>query len=454
MLCTYVVRRWLRLSTARHVVKLTPQQVTNILQTNEHTHGVSQSGVVGHYDTNQLPSNSPCEDQRSEAVCRYTGDHLLGVYDGHGGGACAVVTASRLPSYIAASLLGQDQLMEHLERLEVGSDTQHSLLERCNAISVNNAQLEEVHEKSYASFVRDLAESEPAQDIGHGLQRAFLRLDEDIGREAVDAVESSSPVAVAALRAASSGCVACVAHLAQSRLYLANTGDCRAVLGVLNENGHWVARPLTKEHDCDNPDEVQRITERHPSSEHHHLLKDSRLLGMLAPLRAIGDYRFKWPIDLQERIVPGGPFPELKTPPYLTAAPEITYHKLTPRDRFLIMASDGLWEQLPASEVVRLVGEHAHGKTTLTPLRLPRRDHTLNQLLEMLEARRKGIGTKPQDANAATHVLRHALSGTEYGLNHGRISQLLTLPEEVVRLFRDDITITVVMFNPDALRPN
>ena len=259
---------------------------------------------------------------------------------------------------------------------------------------------------------------------------------------------------MAALRAAASGCVACVAHLAQSRLYLANAGDCRAVLGVLNENGHWVARPLTKEHDCDNPAEVQRITERHPSSEHHHLLKDSRLLGMLAPLRALGDFRFKWPLDVQERVVPGGPFPELKTPPYLTATPEITYHKLTPRDRFLIVASDGLWEQLPASEVVRLVGEHAHGKTTLTPLRLPRREHTLNQILDMLEARRKGIGTKPQDANAATHVLRHALSGTEYGLNHGRISQLLSLPEEVVRLFRDDITVTVIMFNADALRPN
>ena len=48
-------------------------QVTGILQTNEHTHSVSQTEVVGHFDTNQLPSNSPCEDKRSEAVCRDTG---------------------------------------------------------------------------------------------------------------------------------------------------------------------------------------------------------------------------------------------------------------------------------------------------------------------------------------------------------------------------------------------
>ena len=72
------------------------------------------------------------------------------MYDGHGGGACALVTAARLPSYIAVSLLGRDLLVEHLERLEAGRDTQHSLLERCNATPVNNAELEQLHEESYA----------------------------------------------------------------------------------------------------------------------------------------------------------------------------------------------------------------------------------------------------------------------------------------------------------------
>ncbi|XP_037085453.1 pyruvate dehydrogenase [acetyl-transferring]-phosphatase 1, mitochondrial-like isoform X2 [Pollicipes pollicipes] len=461
MLCTYVVRRWLRLSAARHhVVKLTPQQVTTILQTNEHTHTAEGQRVIDHFDTNQLPSNTPCEDMRSEARCRHTGDHLLGVYDGHGGRACAQVTSTRLPSYLAASLLPRPQLEQHLARLEAGDDDQHSLLEWPNALPPYADELDALHESSYLRYVRDLVQEESApRDVGHGLQRAFLRLDEDLAREAVESAERDDPLGAATLRAAVSGCVACVAHLSASRLHLANVGDCRAVLGVLNDNNQWVARPLTKEHDCDNADEVQRITERHPSSERPHLLRDSRLLGMLAPLRAFGDFRFKWSAEVQRRVVAarlGGDavFPELRTPPYLTAAPEITYHKLAPRDRFLVLASDGLWEQLPPSEVVRLVGEHAHGKTTLTPLRLPRRDHTLNQVCEILEARRRGIGTKPQDANAATHLLRHALSGTESGLNHGRISQLLTLPDELVRLFRDDITITVVMFDPDALRPN
>ena len=82
-------------------------------------------------------------------MCPLRTDHVLGVYDGHGGGACALVTAARLPSYIAASLLDRDRLLEHLQRLETGSDTQHSLLERCNATPINSPQLEQVHERSY-----------------------------------------------------------------------------------------------------------------------------------------------------------------------------------------------------------------------------------------------------------------------------------------------------------------
>jgi serine/threonine protein phosphatase PrpC len=35
--------------------------------------------------------------------------------------------------------------------------------------------------------------------------------------------------------------------------------------------------------------------------------------------------------------------PLIKTPPYLTATPEITHHDRTRDDRFLVIASDGVW---------------------------------------------------------------------------------------------------------------
>jgi serine/threonine protein phosphatase PrpC len=36
-------------------------------------------------------------------------------------------------------------------------------------------------------------------------------------------------------------------------------------------------------------------------------------------------------------------YPLIKTPPYLTAMPEITRYERTEHDRFLIIASDGVW---------------------------------------------------------------------------------------------------------------
>lgn len=46
---------------------------------------------------------------------------------------------------------------------------------------------------------------------------------------------------------------------------------------------------------------------------------------------------------------------------------EVLYHRLTPNDRFLVLATDGLWDFLDADTVVRLVFDHALGTQTLTP---------------------------------------------------------------------------------------
>jgi pyruvate dehydrogenase phosphatase len=92
------------------------------------------------------------------------------------------------------------------------------------------------------------------------------------------------------------------------------------------------------------------------------------------------------------------------------------------------------------------------GKVTLSPLRLPQKNMKLSEINEMLLQRKEGLKKKPLDANAATHLIRNALGGAEYGINHSKISIMLTLPSEVVRLFRDDITITVVYMDSEYLR--
>src|SRR5690349_5842679 len=59
------------------------------------------------------------------------------------------------------------------------------------------------------------------------------------------------------------------------------------------------------------------------------------------------DHRYKWSKELQKIVLePLGITPpaSLLTPPYLTALPEVFYHRLTPNDKFLVLATDGLWE--------------------------------------------------------------------------------------------------------------
>ena len=52
---------------------------------------------------------------------------------------------------------------------------------------------------------------------------------------------------------------------------------------------------MTAEHNSDNAGEVKRILGEHPKEEERDIIRGDRLLGILAPLRAFGDFKFKWP---------------------------------------------------------------------------------------------------------------------------------------------------------------
>ncbi|XP_012257154.2 pyruvate dehydrogenase [acetyl-transferring]-phosphatase 1, mitochondrial isoform X1 [Athalia rosae] len=435
--------------------RLTPQEVTTILQANEFTKDFEGPGSIKCYDSNQLASNNPIEDTRSEAQCLLTKGTLLGVFDGHGGGACAQVISKRLFHYISACLLPSEILKKYLESIE--NDRKLELIETFNDKVELVAEIRDLYHASFFSFVKELAEHGNAKEfqMETALENAFLRLDNDLSSEAM--MKLSKKDAARTLAVAMSGAVAVIAHVDGPHLHVAGVGDCQAVLGVLSENDGWSTKIMTVEHNSDNRSEVERILSEHPNSERSTVIKMERLLGQLAPLRAMGDFRYKWTKEILQNVaVPylgdGAIPPNYYTPPYLSAKPEVQYHRLTPRDKFLIIGTDGLWDLISPLEAVRLVGEHMSGKVTLSPLRLPKKNMKLSEINEMLLHRKEGLKKKPLDSNAATHLLRNALGGTEYGIDHGKLSQLLTLPGEVVRVFRDDITITVVYFDSEFLR--
>lgn len=67
------------------------------------------------------------------------------------------------------------------------------------------------------------------------------------------------------------------------------------------------------------------------------------------------------------------------------------YHHLRPKDKFLILASDGLWDMFPNNEykVVQLVADHMIGAQTDSDFQIPKdRQLQLGELNEMLKIRK------------------------------------------------------------------
>ena len=88
------------------------------------------------------------------------------------------------------------------------------------------------------------------------------------------------------VQVAFAGCTACVAHVGTDGIHVANAGDCRAVLGVQNEDGSWGALNLSQDHNSQNQAEMERIKAQHPPTERNTVVTDDRLLGVSCPLGA------------------------------------------------------------------------------------------------------------------------------------------------------------------------
>jgi pyruvate dehydrogenase phosphatase len=410
--------------------------------------------------TNKLAANHPIEDRAAEVRMRLhpeaqNSEFLFGMFDGHAGCACAQVVSERLFSYIAVMLSPFNILnkIKH-EELDPCNDLMYRFTHKDN---YHSSEMLDLYKKSLRKLAVEVIDTShddcTVEDI---LKAAFMRLDHDILTDALPDIGHAS-VNLETISLALSGSCATVAYVRELDLYVANAGDCRAVLGQYAEDDVWTAKPLSFDHTSENRSEVERLNNQHPN-EKNSILRNGRLLGDLAPLRAFGDARYKWPARVMkhvlnvsnpnvisiygENLIPTN----YKSPPYLTAEPEVIHHSLTPRDKFLVLATDGLWEHLDEQQVVDLVAAHMDERSILREFVLPREDISLSEVSSILKVRKRKLAKKPEDENVATHLLRMAL-----GPAHGQISQYLTLPESSVRSYRDDITITVIYFDTDYI---
>lgn len=156
----------------------------------------------------------------------------MGVFDGHGGGACAQVVSKRLFHYISACLLPPKLLQQYLN--SITSDRKLELLETFNDKVEFVAEIRDLYQASFLNFVKDLLQSDVRKEfqMERALENAFLRLDSDLSNEAL--LQLNRKDAARTLAVAMSGAVAAVAHIDGPHLHVAGVGDCRAVLGVLS----------------------------------------------------------------------------------------------------------------------------------------------------------------------------------------------------------------------------
>lgn len=131
------------------------------------------------------------------------------------------------------------------------------------------------------------------------------------------------------------GSTACVAvvrkEINHHVLYVANSGDTRA---VLSKNG--VAERLTIDHKASDPTEIERI-----KAEGGKII-DNRVGGGLAITRALGDHAYK-------------SFG-------VTAKPYVVKHVLRPFDKYLVIASDGVWDTVNDAQAIALCKEDQNTK--------------------------------------------------------------------------------------------
>ncbi|XP_052815432.1 pyruvate dehydrogenase [acetyl-transferring]-phosphatase 1, mitochondrial-like [Mya arenaria] len=442
--------------------KLIKQQVTWFLRQNEFSSGELNEGVIKSFMSNSLPACSPTEDRAAEVKLNLPSDepthrYIFGVFDGHAGGECAQLISERIFSYIAV-MLSPYSILEKIQKEELNPC--HDLTFRFNHKgSYYNSHMDKRYKAALQKLANDLLES-PNHDCSKEdlLKGAFMRLDHDLLAECIPKEGQDDLIDLECLSLAFTGSCANIAYIHGRNVYVANTGDCRAIIGQQNHKGEWLPVALSKDHDVNNANEVQRIYNQHPGEEST-VIRNGRLLGDLAPLRAFGNARYKWPARVMKHILNICFNPNAISvygdhlipknyhrPPYLTAEPEVIHHALTPNDKFLVLASDGLSEYLDPQKVIDYVAEHMEERQIMTNFSLPREDITIKEINKLLKDRKKSLVQKKEDENVATHLLRMAL-----GPDHTSLSQHLSLSEDEVKHYRDDITITVVYFNTDYI---
>ncbi|KAK9292435.1 hypothetical protein L1049_020406 [Liquidambar formosana] len=249
---------------------------------------------------------------------------FCGVFDGHGpyGHMVAKRVRDSLPLKLSAhwevNINSEDVLKE------ISLNTTGSMNSEDTSVIAHD-------EESRASI--DLEETEKQPEIFQTLKESFLKAFKVMDRELrmhknIDCF--------------CSGTTAVTIVKQGQDLVIGNVGDSRAVLGTRDEDDSLIAVQLTVDLKPNLPAEAERIRKcrgrvfaLHDEPEVARVWLPNNDSPGLAMARAFGDFCLK---DFG-----------------LISVPEISYRRLTERDEFIVLATDGIWDVLSNKEVVDIV---------------------------------------------------------------------------------------------------
>lgn len=354
---------------------------------------------------NSFAANDPIEDRYNLETT--SNDFFCGVFDGHGGFAAAEFARTQLIQYVQYNLYqklqaqlnfskNNTELMNHISQFSTISDWDQFSAQQQNQVG---------NVKNTIDIVRETFD--PSRAIPDAMKKAFLQADQAFLLSGVlDKVNKLQDVF--------SGACLLLTYIVENWVFVANAGDCKAVLGKKIGN-RYIAVPLSVMHTARS--EQEQIMKQHPNEPDAVL--QGRIKGFLEPSRGLGDALFKDKY-FNKCLLPEAQVPEPFSPPYTTALPDVTAYQIDcteDKDCFLILATDGLWDMMSDQQAVDVVAESLQ-----------------------------------TGENSGTALLKKSLEATNFEGNsvYDKMNSSFRLSSKLRRHFYDDTTTTVIFFKPNT----
>ena len=260
--------------------------------------------------------------------------YLFGICDGHGiqGHYVSNFIKNILPSY-----LNYIEIDNYISKKNKSLDSMLSSLYNKS----ENSSVKDIH---IIKYFYDKFQINPVEfsfiknkfsEISKNLKESFYKIDNDLlkSKQSFDTEKSGSTV--------------CVGILNSKNLILANIGDSRAILCSYNKS--WKSSQLTKDHKPKDKSEYKRIIASGGTV--------SRMINIEKNEEEIGPYRVwdktqdKGPGLAMSRSIGDGQAKNLG----VLAEPDIFEYTLNEGDKFIVCASDGIWEYLSNDDVMNII---------------------------------------------------------------------------------------------------